>query len=487
MTYAGIDCIVTSEVLKRTWPTIVAEPSYIMVKDGKKSSERMMSIAESMERYTMPAHEFICDLEINGIAYDVERNRLIGHRMQEEIGTLEERVRRVMGSLDIDSGKVLSEFLYGSANRFEPPSYTKTGEPSTDGDALKELQKTTGLAWLGDLAKRNDIVSVYRTFIRDYVDEHVKRDGRVHPSYNLNGTSSFRITGDKPNLTQLPRPKHGYNVRECFTVEDGYIFIAFDFSSAEVKVLGALCRDPNLLKAIREGLDFHSFSASSMHNIPYDDFVAVVKDESHPLHKKYKHMRQEAKVLTFSILYGSTANGVGMQLGITPERAQELINMYFKAYPGIRTFIEDAHMMAELNHFVVSPFGQRKWEFGTRKEFKYTAAFNACKRNAQNVLIQNTTSSLGLHCFASLNTALKKIGGKSICTVYDSIELEVPISRAAEAIELGFYYMNDYPQEVFDWLDFPIGVEAEIGFNWGELHGIHRGVTQPEIAKLLGL
>ena len=184
-------------------------------------------------------------------------------------------------------------------------------------------------------------------------------------------------------------------------------------------------------------------------------------------------------------MYGSTPAGVAFQLGIEETRAIELINMYFNAYPLIKVFINDAHMMAVANQYVITPFGQKKWEFGTMKEYKYTAAYNACKRNAQNVLIQSTTSSLGLFCFAALNEKIKELGGKNLCSVYDSCELEIPINRLAEAIELGFYYMNDYPQEDFDWLDFPIGADAEIGPNWGTLHGVKRGITQEQVMGVL--
>ena len=490
LTYAGLDCIVTPDILQALDPELGKRPAHTVrkggLRHGKDSIIRLESIQQSMDRCTMPAFEFICDMEINGVKYDVAKNAEIASRMTREVAELEGRIAAITGlsSSDLDSGKILAHYLY-EVRQFPVLSYTKTGEPSTDGDALKELSKQVEAPWLLDIMKRNDIASVYRTFIRDYVRDHVKSDGRLHPSYNLNGTSSFRITGDKPNLTQLPRPKHGYNVRECFTVDEGNVFIAFDFSSAEVKVLGALCRDPGLLKAIREGKDFHSYSASAMHGVSYEEFVEVLANESHPLYRKYKEMRQAAKVLTFSILYGSTPGGVALQLGLSPERAEELINMYFTEFPLIRSFIEDAHVMAEKNHYVVTPFGQRKHEFGTLPEFQYTAAFNACKRNAQNVLIQSTTSTLGLFAFSNLNADISRLGAKCICTVYDSIEIEAPMEVAAEVIEKGFYYMNDYPQEVFDWLDFPIGADGEIGFNWGELHHVHRGITQKEIMERL--
>jgi DNA polymerase I-like protein with 3'-5' exonuclease and polymerase domains len=101
-----------------------------------------MSIAESMEKYTMPAHEFICDMEINGIKYDVDKNRLIAARMTQEVGGLEQKIFTSIGKeIDLDSGKALAQFLYGEKG-FEAPYKLRKGEPSTDGEALKELADT---------------------------------------------------------------------------------------------------------------------------------------------------------------------------------------------------------------------------------------------------------------------------------------------------------------------------------------------------------
>lgn len=304
--YAGIDCIVTSDLAKKLYPTCAENPIYRMSEFGSKSKKndkviKAMSILSSYEQYMTPAFEFIVDLEINGLSYDVTKNREINAAMVEEMGRLDELLRPHTGSINLDSGAELSVLLYETKG-FEPPSLTKSGEPSTDGDALKALALSTGEEWLSLLGKRGDIASTWRTFIRSYVEDFVRSDGRLHPSYNLHGTGSFRISGENPNLTQLPRPKHGFNIRQCYNARPGYIFMALDFSSAEVKVLGAISKDKNILKAIEEGLDFHSFSASQMHGIPYDEFVAVLESEGHPDRKRYKQLRQEAKALTFGIL-----------------------------------------------------------------------------------------------------------------------------------------------------------------------------------------
>jgi DNA polymerase-1 len=497
LTYAGLDVIATSELLVDVFPEIISStPMRYPGSNGEILHTTAPAIIESIQKYSMPAFEFLLAMEINGIKYDCNRNREISLQMSTEIAELEEKIFSVIGrKINLDSGTEVGKFLYEERD-FVAPFKTKSGDNSTDGAALLTLAGLDPLAqkyvasdpelqFLADMAKRRDINSVHNSFISSYIEDWVKRDGRVHPSYQSTGTSGFRISGDNPNLLQLPRAKHGYNVRECFTVENGKVFITLDFSSAEVKALANLCRDPSMLKAIRENLDFHSFSASLMLNVPYEDFVAVLADKTHAQFKHFKLYRQIAKVLTFSLLYGSSVGGIAMQLNMTKEEAQRLMDIYFTAYPGVKRFIEESHQLAIYNKFVVTPFGQRKQEYGAYPVFKSTAAYNAALRNASNIRVQSPTSTLGLMTFTALDQELQKIGAMSICTVYDSIEIECPIERAAECVELGYYYMNDWPVEAFDWLELPVGCDCEIGPNWGVLEGVHRGTSQSEIEEIL--
>lgn len=310
MVYGGIDCLVTSDLLAELHKKITDATPYWWFSKGKKGEFvkqriNLMSIRDSYLKYTNEAHDFILDLEINGIKYDVELNKVFKAQLESEITELETLIWNNIPStrFNLDSGAQLNEFMYQTLG-LKTERKTKSGELSTDGDTLKELAKTypEHKAWLTALAKHGDLSSIYNTFVKDYIEEFVKRDGRVHASYSLHGTGSFRTANDRPNLAQLPRPKHGYNLRRLFTVDVGKVFIALDFSSAEVKILGALCRDPALLEAIRKGQDFHALSASSMYSIPYDDFVAVLGDENHELYRDYKLKRQYSKALTFGIL-----------------------------------------------------------------------------------------------------------------------------------------------------------------------------------------
>lgn len=205
MLYAGIDCIATSGLLAKKMPELLTEEGILDVRaDGSKFPSYAPPIIKSYLELEVPAHEFLIDLEINGMGYSVERNRLTSKRMVEEIGDLDNRIWTAIGKkVDMNSGQAMARFLYEEQG-FTPPAITKGGEPATDGSALmilagldpmggKYVAKDPKLQYLADMAKRKDINSVHNTFVKTYVEDFVKRDGRIHPSYNQFGTSSFRI------------------------------------------------------------------------------------------------------------------------------------------------------------------------------------------------------------------------------------------------------------------------------------------------------
>lgn len=307
--YAGVDCLVTTGLLNAVFPKIIEKKSYKYYSGGEETVAHAPAIIEFMDKVEMPAHEFILDLEITGVKYDVDLNKQQSAKISLELPELDEKIFTLYGNkFNPDSGKELAGILYGTLG-FTPPSYTKKKEPSVDGDALSSLATTHDLEWLRVLARRNNLASVDRTFFRNYVSDFVKPDGRVHASYNLFGTSGYRISSTNPNLTQLPNAQTeatlGYAVRQCFTVDPGHLFLCADQSSAEVKILGALCKDPGLLRAIQEGKDFHAYSATQMHGLDYDEFVWHLNYEGSDsqilgLKKKYKGLRQGSKALTLN-------------------------------------------------------------------------------------------------------------------------------------------------------------------------------------------
>lgn len=193
LTYAGLDCIVTSGVLRRIAPLLMETPEITSFDTGEPVKILAPSILEVTEKYESRFHEFIIDMELNGIKFDIEENARIKTQMETELSELKAEILSCMGKeINLDSDKDLKAYLYGEL-KLEPKRFTKHGAPSVDAEAMDDLMKRyPEHGWLSIIGKYGDIVSLYRTFVSNYVNDHVKSDGRIHPQYNLHGTSSFR-------------------------------------------------------------------------------------------------------------------------------------------------------------------------------------------------------------------------------------------------------------------------------------------------------
>lgn len=312
LAYGGVDVIATYDILRKMWPQLSARPEYReFYGEGKVREVRAPSILSELIHVKAKALEFIVNMEVDGIPYDVDGNQKMGVLMAEEIATLEDEIFTGIGQrINLNSGQEVAHLLY-TVYGMECPVKTKGGEESTSGDALAKLVEQYDYSWLKALDRRKNVNSVYNSFIKTYIEDFVKSDGCIHPEYNLHGTSSHRISSDNPNLLNLPRPDScpPYDIRSLYIVRKGFVFLTLDFSSCEVKVLAARCRDERMLKAIRDGLDFHTYTASIINGLTYEEMSDVLGSTKAQLaadanraklFKRYKKLRQAAKAVTLN-------------------------------------------------------------------------------------------------------------------------------------------------------------------------------------------
>lgn len=213
LTYAGIDTYVTSTTVARMFPKLVEQPEYkVQVAPGRMATTRAPALLEVYENCTQIIFDFICDLELAGINYDVEANRRLDVEMRQEVMELEDRIFTKLGKrVNLDSSDAMSSLLYGELG-FAAPHKTKSGADATDGGALltlagldplspgKYITADPNLQYLADIAKRKNLASVHRGFISTYMDDYLQPDGRIHALYNQFGTSTFRLSSSEPNL-----------------------------------------------------------------------------------------------------------------------------------------------------------------------------------------------------------------------------------------------------------------------------------------------
>lgn len=293
--YAGIDTIVTLDLLRALFPKITAKPKYKDVCANDVIDGNAPDILTELLDVKTLALEFTCDLKITGMFYDQEANHVMGQRMQQDMDDTKARIDNLAG-VDVPlSGGAFYNYLYRTKG-YRSVVKTKTGDEATSGEALEALAKIydEDRELLLDIKRFIDVRSMFNGFIDGYIDKFVRHDSRIHCDYLLHGTSSHRMSSQNPNMLNMPRGYHGYNIRDNYTATPGYSLIAFDFSSCEVKILAALSGDENMILACERGYDFHSFSASMMMGISYEEFLS----KKHV--PEYKLQRQFAKSVTFN-------------------------------------------------------------------------------------------------------------------------------------------------------------------------------------------
>lgn len=320
---------------------------------------------------------------------------------------------------------------------------TKTGMPEMKTSTLEEILETTDSEALKKaVAYRltySKLDKLHSTYIQSYHELINKHTGRIHPSYRPEGTRTGRLSSENPNFQQIPRdglylcpackvfmkavcPLCGssekqevVNVNKLIATDPGSVVISADYSQIEVRILAHIAADRNLLKAINQGLDLHSYTASQIYGIPYEEILQR-KDTD----KEIKALRQSAKSVTFGIIYGITPQGLAAQTGKSPEEANRLIELFYTMYPGIKAWIQQVHQFVVNHRWLASPTGRVR-HFDLNKE-----TFARELRESQNFPIQSFASDLTLYAAYILTEKLKPYNARLIGLVHDSIKIECP-------------------------------------------------------------
>lgn len=355
---------------------------------------------------------------------------------------------------------------------------TQTGLPELRTATLEEILETTDFDSLKKAVAYkltySKIDKLYSTYIQSYYNLINKNTGRIHPVYRPEGTRTGRLSSENPNFQQIPRdglnlcpsckvlvksvcPLCGssekqeiVNINKLITAEDGFVIISADYSQIEVRILAHITGDKNLLKAINSGLDLHSYTASQIYGIPYEEIM-----QKKDVDKTIKALRQSAKSVTFGIIYGITPQGLAAQIGKTPEEANSLINLFYAMYPDVKQWITRTHNFVKQNKWLATQIGRVR-HFDLNKE-----TFSKELRESQNFPIQSFASDLTLYAARLLMEKLKPYNAFLIGLVHDSIKVECPIEHKSVATDLIKETMTyDVPTKFS--LTVPLEIEIDI-------------------------
>ena len=414
----------------------------------KLSEERALSAL--YRELEIPLVPVLSRIERNGAL--VCRNTLASH--SQELGkrmlSLEAKAHELAGGpFNLGSPKQLGEILF---NQLELPVLRKTpkGAPSTAEEVLSELALDYPLpAVLMEYRSLSKLKSTYTDKLPEMIDP---RTGRVHTSYHQAVTATGRLSSSDPNLQNIPiRTEEGRRIRQAFIAAPGCKIVAADYSQIELRIMAHLSQDDGLLNAFAAGLDVHSATAAEVFGVGIE---GVSVDQ-----------RRKAKAINFGLIYGMSAFGLGKQLGLGRNEAQEYIDLYFARYPGVAEYMARTRELAHEAGYVETLKGRRLYlpEINARNRQRQQAA----ERTAINAPMQGTAADIIKMAMLSVDDWLtrSRVDARLIMQVHDELVFEVEAGAVEELSETVVQLMAGVGV-----LDVPLLVEAGTGDNWDEAH-----------------
>lgn len=247
-----------------------------------------------------------------------------------------------------------------------------SGKPSTDEETLTNLRLTIKkpdspkAIFLDKLLELRGLEKMYKTYIEGW-NEKVQDDDRLHGRFLIHGTTSGRLSSAEPNAQQIPKTSVDPNIKLQLKAPKGTLYIASDFSQAELRIMAHLSGDETYLNAFNSGQDPHLAIAATKYHIPYEEALKIYEDENHPEHKIWKVRRKQAKQIAFGLIYGIGAKLLAVKLSdpksgiiVTPEEAQKEMDIFFGQHPKLKTFLKKQEKFLRKNGHLVSLFGRKR-------------------------------------------------------------------------------------------------------------------------------
>lgn len=448
----------------------------LALRDALLPKVKAVSLEKVYHEIDLPLAKVLADIEYTGIAIDVEHLAELGKKYKKKIAAAEKLIYKHAGEeFNIASTKQLQTILFEKL-QIAPGRKTEKGALSTDQGVLEELRDAHPIiAPILDYRFYTKLLSTYVEALPQHVS---KATGRVHTSLSQVTAATGRLSSIEPNLQNIPvKGEEGAQLRAAFVAAKGKKLLSLDYSQIELRILAHYCEDKNLIAAYQNDEDIHDRAAYMLFRSRFDDskgdFSApnreVVFEVNAADLKKMKatgrfgDFRSQAKVLNFSIVYGVTEFGLARNLNITRGEAKELIANYFAAFPGIKTYIEQAIDSARKNGYAENLFGRRRPIGDLRHANRFVR--EAAERLAINTPIQSTAADLIKKAMIIIEDKLRqtKMASRMVLQIHDELLFEVAPGEENELEHLARQAMENVVK-----LKVPLRVDGGFGSTWNE-------------------
>lgn len=398
----------------------------------------------------MPLVPVLAKMERAGMLVDPDRLHSLSEGLATQITEVERSIRDLAGdeTFNIGSPMQLSHVLFDVMGLpTKGLKKTKRGYYSTNAKVLSDLARDHEIVRLIlDWREKSKIKSTYL----DTLGPLRRGDGRVHTTYNQTITATGRLSSSDPNLQNIPtRSELGRTVKTAFSAGEGSVFLAVDYSQIELRLLAHLSGDEHLVRAFNEGEDFHAETAARVFGVPVSE---VTPD-----------LRSRAKAVNFGIVYGQQAYGLSQSLHISMAEARDMIDRYYEAYPGVRTFLDNVVARAKQTGYAETMYGRRRHIPELKAKNPQLRGFG--ERTAMNHPMQGTAADIIKIAMARVSRRLEEedFAAHMILQVHDELDFECPIDEVERLTTM----VRDVMEHVVD-LRVPLIAEASTGITWAD-------------------
>lgn len=398
----------------------------------------------------MPLVPVLAKMERAGMLVDPDRLHSLSEGLATQIAEVERSIRDLAGdeTFNIGSPMQLSHVLFDVMGLpTKGLKKTKRGYYSTNAKVLSDLARDHEIVRLIlDWREKSKIKSTYL----DTLGPLRRGDGRVHTTYNQTITATGRLSSSDPNLQNIPtRSELGRTVKTAFSAGEGSVFLAVDYSQIELRLLAHLSGDEHLVRAFNEGEDFHAETAARVFGVPVSE---VTPD-----------LRSRAKAVNFGIVYGQQAYGLSQSLHISMAEARDMIDRYYEAYPGVRTFLDNVVVRAKQTGYAETMYGRRRHIPELKAKNPQLRGFG--ERTAMNHPMQGTAADIIKIAMARVSRRLEEEGfaAHMILQVHDELDFECPVNEVERLTTM----VRDVMEHVVD-LRVPLIAEASTGITWAD-------------------
>ncbi len=402
----------------------------------------LKSLYQDIER---PLIEVLARMERHGIRVDQARLGEFSRELEVHLDRITKEIFTLAGEeFNIGSPKQLAYILFEKL-KLPPVKRTKTGY-STDADVLEQL--ALGHELPARIVEHRTLAKLKSTYADALPTLINPVTGRIHTSFNQLVAATGRLSSSAPNLQNIPvRTELGRRIRAAFVPEDGWRFVAADYSQIELRILAHVSGEESLIEAFRRGEDIHARTASEVFGVALD---AVAPEQ-----------RDIAKTTNFAVIYGVTAFGLSRGLDMSTKQAQEFLDRFFARHPKVKAYLARTVAEGRERGFVTTLLGRRRYLPELRSGNPNLRGFG--ERMATNAPIQGTAADLVKIAMVRMARELeeRKLRSRMLLQVHDELLFESPDDEVDALRALATEVMESALS-----LDVPLKVDVKTGADW---------------------